>query len=401
MQVDDESPLEYPPSRSDPLRPPDYGMLRQKCPVAPALFPNGTQGWVITRYDDVKAVCTDPRFSADTTKPGFPQTYPGQANPKTVNRSIVAEDPPEHDIHRRMLSSHFTVRASESLRPTIVTMIDDLVANLQTLPQPVDLVANYALPLPIRVICTLLGFPLEHSDFIAERTTVRLSFAATALEVEQATTELQECIENFIDEKRQHPCGDLVSELVREELETGHLSRPELIDMIQLLLVAGHETTANAISLSIATLLDHPKTIAELRSNRKLLVPAVEELLRFLSVAETTVPRVTTADVVIADQKIRKGEGVRALTCSGNYDESVYPNPTEFDIDRGSRNHLAFGYGIHKCLGQTYARIEMQESLWALITRLPGLRRSDPDAPLDAKVGVGVSGLRTFDVEWD
>jgi cytochrome P450 len=251
------------------------------------------------------------------------------------------------------------------------------------------------------VVCKLLGFPLEGQDFIAERTNVRLAFASTPEETERATTELHAYIDDFIDAKERDPGDDLVSKLITHDLHGGALSRAELIDMLQLLLVAGHETTANAISLSIATLLDHPETLAEILADRRLVQPAVEELLRYLSVSQTTAPRVATDFVEVAGQMIRPGEGVRALTCSANHDETVFPDPERFDIHRTNRNHLAFGYGIHNCLGQTYARIEMQEGIWALITRLPNLRLAVARHELDAKFGYGVHGLHALPVLWD
>jgi cytochrome P450 len=394
-------PIDYPLRRTDIFLPPDYSKLRAECPVAPARFPNGTRGWLVTRYEDVKKVCSDPRFSADTTLPGFPQIYAGQDSAATVNRSLVAEDPPTHGEHRRMVMASFTVKASEKMRPAIADIVNGLIDRLVRLPQPVDLVSEFALPIPITVVCRLLGFPLEGQDFIAERTNVRLAFASTAGDTEQATRELQDYIAKFIVDKEKILDNDLTSSLITEHLHTGELTRDELIDMLQLLLVAGHETTANALSLSIVTLLSHNDALAEILADRGMIVNAVEELLRYLSVSQTTVPRLATADLEIAGREIRSGEGVRALTCSANYDESVFPNPERFDVHRGSRNHLAFGYGIHNCLGQTYARIELQEGLWSLFSRLHNLQLAVPIEDLDVKWDYGVHGLNSLPVTWD
>ena len=376
-----------------------YKELRAHCPVAPAEFPNGTKGWLITRYDDVKGVTRDRRFSAATDAPGFPQIYKGQATPQLANRSIVSMDPPVHSDQRRLLSPYFTLKAAESYRAAIGGFVDELIDSMIDQEQPADLVENLALPLPIWVICALLGIPLSMRDFITERTNVRLSYLSTQAEVASATGELQAYIEELIDEKRSAPVDDLTSKLVADH-DAGAISHDDLVDMIQLLIIAGHETTAHSISLSIVALLSHPDQLAELLADQALLAPAVEELLRFTSISQTTVPRVAQEDIEIAGQPIAAGEGVRALVCSANFDDQVFDDPEQFSIHRDARQHMAFGFGIHNCIGQTYARIEMQEAIWRIFTRLPSLKLATPVEDLDVKWDAGVHGLHSLPVSW-
>jgi cytochrome P450 len=396
----EQEPIEFPQLRPSLFElPVAYKELRDRCPVAHAEFPNGTRGWLLTRYDDVKALTRDRRFSARTDAPGFPQIYKGQVLPELANRSIVAMDPPDHSDQRRLISQFFTLKVAESYREAIGGFVDELIDRMLEMERPVDLVEQLALPLPIWVICHLLGIPLENRDLITERTNVRLSYTSTQDEVATATRELQAYIGELIEEKRSAPADDLTTKIVADH-DAGLISHGDLVDMIQLLIIAGHETTAHSISLSIVALLSHPEQLEELRANQALLAPAVEELLRYTSISQTTVPRVAQEDVEISGQVIATGQGVRALVCSANHDPAVFDDPEGFSIHRDARQHMAFGFGIHNCIGQTYARIEMQEAIWRIFNRLPGLRLAVPVEKLDVKWEAGVHGLHSLPVTW-
>jgi cytochrome P450 len=395
-----EAPIEYPVKRTELFAEPElYKTLRAECPVAWATFPNGVVGRLVMRHADVKAITRDRRYSADPHNPEFPQVYKGHSTPELANLSLVGTDPPVHDDERRMISSWFTLKASESYRDDIRRVVDELIDGVVAKGQPGDLIRDFALPLPVWVICLLLGIPTSKRDFIASRTAIRTSYGSTTDDVITATRELQAYIGELMEEKRRKPQDDLGTTIV-SHVDEGGLPHQHAVDMFQQLIVAGHETTANAIGLSVVALLDHPDQLEAVLADQALVKPAIEELLRFLSVTHTVAPRVTLEDVEICGHAIEAGTGLRALIHSANYDDAVFADPDKLDIRRDAREHLAFGFGIHNCLGQSYARIEMQEAIWQLFTRLPGLRVAVPRDDLHVKWEAGIHGLYSLPVAW-
>lgn len=396
-----------PDSPSFPLRrqcpftpPPEYDRLRTEEPVSKVQLPTGGTAWLVTRYEDVRTVLSSPAFSADGTRPGFPTFVPGQA--QVLQRPpFIRMDPPEHSFYRRMLIQEFTLKRIKTMRPGIQATVDRLLDDLLTQTPPVDLVEAFALPVPSLVICQLLGVPYDDHKFFQSRSKVAMSGATTAEQFATALGELRAYMDELITRRQHEPGDDLLSKLVTEHLEpAGGLRRDELLMMCLMLLNAGHETTSNMISLGTAALLEHPDQLAVLRSDPELLPGTVEELLRYLSIADLVTTRIAAEDTELSGTRIRAGEGVVALLAAADWDPSVFSEPERLDVHRGNRHHVAFGYGAHQCLGQNLARLELEIVFSTLFERIPTLRTAVPVDELPYKHGGLLFGLHELPVTW-
>lgn len=390
-------PVRFPilsPHPFDP--PPEYDDLRARCPVAPMTLPSGRTGWVVTRYDDVSAVLRDTRFSADTRNPHYPEVYGARTSPALLQRSFVAMDRPEHDRQRRMIARFFTRKYVESLRADIGSVIDRALDDLAHAPEPVDLIPALALPVPIGVLCRLLGIPASDTEFVSDRTRRRLNLLAGEHDVAAATADLQAYVARLLEETRPGQ-ENVVSEL-KGQLAAGSISPGDAVDMVQLVLTAGHETTANAVSLGIALLLLRPDQLRQLRESPELIPDAVQEILRYVTINRVVAGRVALEDVRVGQTLVPAGSGVRAIIASANRDPDAFANPGEFDIRRDNRRSLAFGGGIHICLGEFLAEVEMEETLRRLLGRYPGLTLAVSESELVIRRSSGVHGLETLPV---
>ncbi|MFC1402699.1 MULTISPECIES: cytochrome P450 [Streptacidiphilus] len=389
---------DFPLDRPEPLAPPqEYQLLRQERPASRITLYDGSQAWLLTRYEDVRSVLTDLRFSADARRDGFPFVSPAVRASVGGRTPFFRMDPPDHDRIRRMLTRDFMVKNIEALRPQIQQIVDGFLENLLAQPQPADLVREFALPIPSAVIARLLGVPYEDHEYFQSRGQRMLSRDSTLQESAQSVVDLREYIGRLAESRLTDPGDDVLSRLVVEREATGELDREDVKSTGLLLLVAGHETTANMIALSVATLLGHPEQLAALRADPALIGNAVEELLRFLSVVHSGVPRVALEDIEIAGVTVRAGEGVIASIPAANWDPEHFATPEDFDIHRDARRHIAFGFGIHQCLGQPLARVELEIALTTLLRRLPGLRLADGAEYAPEKA---VYGLHRLPVAW-
>jgi cytochrome P450/surfactin synthase thioesterase subunit len=385
----------YPMKRDDPFEPPpEYAGLRERGPVVRArlTFNGGRDVWLVTRYEEAKAVLTDTRFSSDSRNPGFPV--------RRTPSALIRMDPPEHTYYRRMLQPEFVGRQVAGLRPVIQKLTDELLDAVVASPGPVDLVPQLAMPLPSLVICHLLGVPYRDHVFLQERTAVALGNSATAEQVDEAIADLGRYMDDVVREKASKPGDDMVSRLVHEQVRTGECTEETASDLARLLLVAGHVTTVNMIGLGILTLLQHPDQLERLREDPALIGSAVNELLRYLSITPT-VSRVATEDIEVGGTRIRRGDGVMVLLSSGNRDERAFADPDLFDIGRGERGNLAFGHGPHLCLGAALARLELQIVISTVLRRLPGLRHSISVEEIPFRHGVMIYGVYQLLVDWD
>ncbi|WP_433556440.1 cytochrome P450 [Pseudonocardia xinjiangensis] len=396
-----------PDSRSFPLRrqcpfapPPEYDRLRAEEPVSEVQLLTGGTAWLVTRYEDVRTVLNSPAFSADGTRPGFPAPLPGFE--QILQRPpFIRMDPPQHSFYRRMLIQDFTVKRIKTMRPGIQATVDRLLDDLLAQAPPVDLVEAFALPVPSLVISQLLGVPYDDHEFFQSRSQVVLSGARTAEQSAAALGGLRAYMDGLITRKQQEPGDDLLSKLTTEQLEpAGELRRDELLMMCLMLLSAGHETTANMISLGAVALLEHPDQLAALRSDPALLPDTVEELLRYLSIADLITTRIAAEDTELSGTAIRAGEGVIALLAAADWDPGVFPEPERLDVHRGNRHHVAFGYGVHQCLGQHLARLELEIVFSTLFARIPTLRVAVPVDELPYKHGGLLFGLHELPVTW-
>ncbi|HTZ45711.1 MAG TPA: cytochrome P450 [Jatrophihabitans sp.] len=392
--------VRYPAPRAGcPLAPPPAYLEAQGRPGLPRIeLWDGTRPWLVTRYDDVRAVLADRRFSADSARPGFPFVSAAARTVGTQNRTFIRMDDPQHQRLRRMLTGDFRVRRMVELQPRIELLVTRLLDEFVAAGPPADLVAGFALPVPSLVICLLLGVPYADHAFFQERSRLMLDRSSDPAAVAAANQELHDYLVALAGRKVADPDDGVLAELVHRHELTGELSRAEVAQMARLLLVAGHETTAHQLALSVLALLRHPGQLAGLRADPDRIPAAVEELLRYLSVVHGGVGRLATEDVELAGTTVRAGEGVLCLLNAANRDPRTFG--AGLRVDRDARHHVAFGYGVHQCLGQPLARVELAVALRALLRRLPGLALAEPAAPLPFRDEMVVYGVHRLPVIW-
>ncbi|MFE3140613.1 cytochrome P450 [Streptomyces scopuliridis] len=370
----DDPTRTFPLPAPDPLEPaPDYAELRKSEPVAPLTLPTGHRAWVISRYDDVRLVMADPRFSkAALTAPDAPRLLPIAKGSK----SLFTMDPPEHTRLRKLVTKVFTVRRMEALRPRVEEITGELLAGMEAAGPPADLIAHLAKPLPITVICELLGVPSADLERFKVWSDKMLSVSAHSVEdVMAARVGLNGYLTELIDIKASEPADDILSDLVEAREEGDRLSAEELLAFGHTLLVAGYHATTGEVVGALITLLRKPGLWQRILDERELVPGAVEELLRY-SVAGggAGAMRIATEDVALGGVVIRKGDGVLPAITSANRDSEVFTDPEQVDLTRAPNPHLTFGHGLHHCLGAQLGRIELQSAISALADRFPGLR---------------------------
>ncbi|GGV86313.1 cytochrome P450 [Streptomyces griseoloalbus] len=375
----------------EPLPLSQYASHREQNGLVLSHLPNGVPIWLVTRHEDVRAVLTHPKISANPDNEGFPNVGETMGVPKQdqIPGWFVGLDSPEHDRFRKVLIPEFTVRRVRELRPAIERTVDERIDAMLAAGDHADLISDFALPVPSLVISSLLGVPPADRDFFESRTRTLVAIrTSTDEERATATRELLRYINRLIAIKEKWPGDDLISRL----LATGQLTAVELSGVLLLLLIAGHETTANNIGLGVVTLLGNPQWIG----NERL----VEELLRLHSVADMVALRVAVEDVEIAGQLIRKGEGIVPLLAAANHDTEVFGCPHAFNPERSERRHVAFGYGVHQCLGQNLVRVEMEIAYRKLFERIPTLELAVPTDELAFKYDGILFGLHELPVRW-
>ncbi|MBF9072606.1 cytochrome P450 [Streptacidiphilus fuscans] len=376
--------------------PPAYQEALEQRPITRISLWDGSRAWLVTRHEDVRTIMGDRRFSADARNDGFPFLSNGRRELAAEKPSFIRMDDPEHARFRRMLTGDFIIKRVEALRPEIQQIVDDFLDRMTAHPAPADLVTEFALPVPSLVICRLLGVPYEDHDYFQERSRILLHNLSTADQVRQARDELTNYLEELADRKAQEPDERIVSRLVAR----GDLTRDEVASMSLLLLIAGHETTANMTALSTLVLLRDPAQLARLREDPTLIKGAVEELLRYLSIVHSGTVRVAVETAEIGGTTIEAGEGVVCMLSTANRDASVFASPDELDVGREARRHVAFGFGVHQCLGQPLARLELQIALDTMIRRLPDLRLAVPFEQIRFRKDAAIYGVEELPVAW-
>ncbi|MFC4334754.1 cytochrome P450 [Salininema proteolyticum] len=392
----------YPMERAEgcPFAPPPRLMrIQEEAPVQRVRLWDGSTPWLITRYEDQRAVLGDPRVSADLFREGYPAPAPIVGERSNV--SFIFKDDPEHNRLRRMVTKPFTLRGVKAMRPAVQRIVDDRIDAMLAGPKPADLVRDFALPVPSLVICDLLGVPYEDHDFFQEHSKRLLDQSPDQAPRAESRDRLVEYLARLLRDKRDRPADDVMSTLA-PRVDSGELSEIDAAQTGILLLVAGHETTANMITLGTLALLQNPRALAALREadDPAVVDRAVEELLRYLSIVHNGRRRVALEDLEVAGQKVRRGEGLVIPTESGNWDESVFPGAAELDIDRDARRHMAFGFGVHQCLGQPLARLELHIVYSTLYRRLPALALACDPADLSYRHGSLVYGVHEMPVTW-
>ncbi|MEV8548034.1 cytochrome P450 [Streptomyces sp. NPDC051572] len=399
--------LTFPMTRSAPFDPPpEYGTLRSACPVAPARL-YGHDAWLIAKYDDVREALFSPDLSADITRPDFPLGPGGKANAAMATSglpSFLRMDPPAHGDLRRLVTRDFMIKRVEAMRPRIQKLVDGLIDEMLAGPRPVDFFEVIASPMPNTVICWLLGVPQSDHEFFQDRTAYLFKRDVPDDVRFEKLSELNDYIYSLVDSKNADPDldpeADIVSRLVVEQLRTGKMDRRGVQGMAFVMLVAGHETTGNMAALGTLALLRNREQFEALGKDPSLAPGAVEELLRYLAILNEAIWRVAAKDTVIAGHPIKEGEAVVPLIHSANSDEGHYNDPGTLDIRRGARDHLAFGYGIHQCLGQSLARVELQVLYETVARRVPTLDLAVPVEEIPFKTDVDIYGVHAMPVTW-
>jgi cytochrome P450 len=381
-----------------PLAPPaEFAEWRKADGLQKALWRHEPT-WVISGYDDIRAALTDPRLSANT----LPESMQAKTADDVVPVVFARVDDPEHNRLRRMMTRDFTFRRAESMRPQIQELVDGFIDEMAESGPPADLVRDFALPVPSLVISLLLGVPYEDHEFFQHHSTKGLDSRSTDDEKAAAIGALFDYMWKLAELKAREPGDDLMSRLMIDYVAKGELSRETAVMNGVILLQAGHETTAGMIALGTVALLQHPDQLSRLRQNDDpaLIASVVEELMRYLSIVHSQVDRVATEDLTLRGQLIRAGDHVLMNLPAGNWDAAFVDNPETLDVNRNARGHLAFGFGVHQCIGQNLARVELQIALTTLFRRLPGLRLAVPQDQLRFADEQEIYTIHELPVSW-
>jgi cytochrome P450 len=372
--------------------------LRRDNPVAEVLLPTGAKTWLVTRYEDVQRVLTDPRFSKATPANGVDQR---QLVPEHVARSVTRHllimDPPDHTRLRRLVSGAFTARRVAAMRPWIEELAERLLDELSGVDQ-VDLIDAFANRLPIQVLCELVGIPAEDQDDFRRWARAVLTGPMNMAEWSPALMAMVEYIRQLLVTKHRQLGDDLLSALLAVREEGDRLSDDELISMVYLFLIAGHETTTNLIANGMLLLLEQPQRWARVVAEPQLLPAIIEELLRYEGPVQCASFRTVVEPVELGGQQLPVGASVLACLLSANHDEARFDDADRFDPARSTSPNLAFGHGIHYCLGAPLARLEGQIAFHALARRFPDMRLAVPVNDLTWRPSLLIRGLSTLPV---
>ena len=369
--------------------------------VTRVVTPFGIPAWLVTRYDDVRQVLSDSaRFSNARTDCPLAEQLQLSEDEIAQQRAgqLLALDPPAHTRLRRMLTPEFTVRRIRRLAPRIEAIVESHLDDLVRQGPPADLVSDFALPIPSLVICELLGIPYSERAEFQRRTRQQIDLSVPLEDRMALARESRAFMREQVARAKAAPGDDMLGMLVREHSD--ELSNDELVGIALLLLIAGHETTANMLGLGTLALLCHPDQLARVRDDQASVESAVEELLRWLSIVPQGILRTTTTEVTLAGHTIPAGELVALSLVAANRDQALVEDPDRLDISRGALGHLAFGHGVHHCLGAPLARMEMTIAFPALLRRFPQLTPAVPFEEIGFRPHHFIYGLQSLPVTW-
>ena len=393
----------FPIKRGCPFHPPEqYGAMRDAEGLQQVRLWNGQVAWVFTKYEEVRAVLADNRFSGDPVKPGFPSLSAARDAVLYADPTFIRMDPPDHGRLRRMLTREFMVKKIAEMRPRIEEIYDGLIDGLIARGNHAELTEELFLPFTSTVIADMLDVPTEDHGFFQEQSRNRVLLDADPAIPAEADRKIRAYMDKLVTEREKDPEGrtDIISRLIVDQLRHGHATHREIVLMSDLLLMAGHETTANQMALGVHSFLIDPKQRALLESDPTMVRGAVEEMLRFHTIVHYNAFRVAAEDVVFNGQTIRKGEAVIALIGAANRDPRAFEQPDVFDITRKADHHVAGSFGIHQCLGQPLARTELSTVFSTIFKRLPNLRLAVPAEEIKTKGDHFVLGLEKLPVVW-
>jgi cytochrome P450 len=377
--------------------PPALRAAAEEKPQSRVRIWDGSTPWMITGHAEQRAILSDPRVSMDEKRPGFPHLHAGNAEAAEHHpQTIFNTDAPEHTRFRRLMTFPFTAKRVEALRPAIQKITDELIDAMLAGPKPVDLVQALALPLPTLMISELLGVPYDDHEFFQRCSAIAVD--RDAKPEDNVNAQLGEYLAELIMDS---PSEGWVADLA-ERVKTGEVTVAEAAQMGVVLLIAGHETSANMIALGTLALLENPDQLALFRDtdDPKVIAKAVEEMLRYLSIAHHGLRRIATEDIEIGGEVVRAGEGIVVALPVANWDPTVFPDPERLDLHREARQHHAFGFGIHQCVGQQLARVELQVVYGTLYKRVPTLELATGIDQLEFKHDKLAYGVHRLPVTW-
>ncbi|MFJ2743701.1 cytochrome P450 [Streptomyces sp. NPDC087440] len=384
-----------PTLRERPLDPP--GILREQDPISRMTFPDGHPGWLVTGYRQGRQILADKRFSSSPTHKhlAFPSDRPSDLEAE-IPGLFEHMDAPDHTRFRQRLAGQFTLRRMRLLARRIEEITAQYADAMLRKGPPADLVADYAVPVSSQVICELLGVPFADRDRFVGDSENLLRLDVDPQDAQASLKDLLDLTGELLLRKKAAPQDDVLSVLVTAD----DISFEECVGATLLLLVAGHETTANMLTLGTYALLNNPDQAALLRADPTLIDKAVEELLRFLTIVHVGVQRTPTEDVEIDGVTLHQGETVLIHLPTANRDPHQYPDPDRLDITRGTHSHLTFSHGIHQCLGQQLARLELKIGYTALLHRFPDLRLAATADEIPMRSDMTVYGVHQLPVTW-
>lgn len=392
-----------PTFKADPF--PTFAAMRANEPIYCHVAPYGARIWYITRYEDVLEVLKDNiRFAKDPRNVDDEQAAVSLSNKnifQNINQNMLFADPPDHTRLRTLVSQAFTPRRVEVIRPRIQAIADQLLDQVEA-QGTMDLMADYAFPLPITVIMEMLGVPAADQEQVHDWSKVIIAPGRYGISLKIRKRKIRAFVNylyTMFADRRQNPQDDLITDLVQAEESGDTLSESELSSMVALLFVTGHETVVNLIGNGTLALLQHPAELEKLKHNPDLIDSTIEELLRYDGPVETSTTRWAREDVKLHGRLIRKGDVVRVVMTSANRDAAVFREPDTLNIERPDNPHVAFGRGIHYCLGAPLARLEGRIALLTLLNRFPDLQLAVPAEVLKWHSGVIFRGLEQLPLQ--
>jgi pentalenic acid synthase len=389
----------FPHVRYEPFRPPAaYEQWREEAAVTKVGLHSDQQAWVVVRYDEARQTLEHSSISVDAQHPHYPKVRKGVTS-RGNDTMLRHMDAPIHAKHRRMMARQFTAKRVNELRPELERVVSETVDSVLAQGGPINLHQEFSLVIPTKVICALLGVDYGISGDIQRLSGITTSAASTAEDLAAAAQEMFALLDAEINAQYEDPGDGLIGTLI-EEAHKGEIEHRQILGQTFMTIVAGHETTANTISMGMLQLFALPEIRQRVTADTSLIPGMVEDMIRMHSLVDGTLSRVATEDIVIGGQPINAGDGVIVTISAPNYDPRRWQNPYELDIDRNDSAHLSFGAGVHMCLGQNLARAELHLAFEQLLTRIPTLRLADTPEAANMQNDGYIYGVRDLIVTW-
>lgn len=396
--VDTELPV-FPQPREEPMRPPAaYETWREEAAAAKAQLHSDQRAWVVLRHAAAREALEHPDMSVDAHHPNYPKVRKG-VTARSSDTMLRHMDPPMHGKYRRMMAGQFTAKRVNELHPELERTVTEAIDAILATGGPVDLHKEVSLVIPTKVICALLGVDYKRSADIQRLSSITTAASSSAEDLQAAAGEMFEILDAEIIEQEKEPGDGLIGKLVTH-MSKGEIERRQVLGQVMMVIVAGHETTANTISMGMLQLFDRSDIRERVTENLDLIPGMVEDMIRMHSLVDGTLSRVAKADMVIGGHEIKSGDGVIVNISAPNFDPRYWDRPYELDVDRNSREHLSLGAGPHLCMGQHLARAELCLTFEQLLTRIPSMRRADGDDAVVMQNDGYIYGVRKLMVDW-